>query len=85
MKYPSFSLIGLLLISATVASAESAAGTYRFDFGSGPALPEYVSVAASDTFSVERGYGFDPTHPDSPDAFALPVSPQRSNIAPRGN
>ena len=29
--------------------------------------------------------GFDPAHPDSPDTFALPASPQRSNVTPRGN
>lgn len=28
---------------------------------------------------------FDPAHPDSPDAFAVPGSPGRSNQAPRGN
>ena len=28
---------------------------------------------------------FDPAKPDAPDAFALPASPQRSNVAPRGN
>ncbi|MEO6003478.1 MAG: rhamnogalacturonan acetylesterase [Opitutus sp.] len=29
--------------------------------------------------------GFDPAHPDSPDSFALPASPARSTLAPRGN
>jgi lysophospholipase L1-like esterase len=29
--------------------------------------------------------GFDPAHPDSPDTFALPASPLRSDLAPRGN
>ncbi len=29
--------------------------------------------------------GFDPAHPDAPDTFALPPSPLRSNLAPRGN
>ena len=29
--------------------------------------------------------GFDPAHPDAPETFALPASPQRSEIAPRGN
>ena len=28
---------------------------------------------------------FDPAHPDSPDNFALPPSPTRSTLAPRGN
>ncbi len=28
---------------------------------------------------------FDPAHPDSPESFALPASPQHSNVAPRGN
>ena len=28
---------------------------------------------------------FDPAHPDSPDSFALPPSPARSTLAPRGN
>ena len=29
--------------------------------------------------------GFDPVHPDAPETFALPASPQRSEVAPRGN
>jgi lysophospholipase L1-like esterase len=29
--------------------------------------------------------GFDPTHPDSPDTFALAASPDRSDERPRGN
>lgn len=29
--------------------------------------------------------GFDPAHPDAPDHFALPASPLRSNVSPRGN
>ena len=29
--------------------------------------------------------GFDPHHPDSPDTFAVPASPLRSNLAPRGS
>ena len=29
--------------------------------------------------------GFDPAHPDAPETFALPASPMRSNVAPRGN
>jgi lysophospholipase L1-like esterase len=28
---------------------------------------------------------FDPAHPDSPEAFSVPASPGRSNVAPRGN
>lgn len=41
-------------------------------------LPLAKSIATDFT-------GFDPSHPDSPDSFALPASPQRSNLAPRGN
>ena len=29
--------------------------------------------------------GFDPAYPDAPETFALPASPQRSAVAPRGN
>jgi lysophospholipase L1-like esterase len=29
--------------------------------------------------------GFDPAKPDPPETFALPASPQRSNVTPRGN
>jgi lysophospholipase L1-like esterase len=29
--------------------------------------------------------GFDPAHPDAPDSFALPASPGRSTVPPRGN
>ena len=29
--------------------------------------------------------GFDPAHPDAPETFALPASPGRSTVAPRGN
>jgi lysophospholipase L1-like esterase len=29
--------------------------------------------------------GFDPARPDAPETFALPASPLRSNLAPRGN
>ena len=29
--------------------------------------------------------GFDPTRPDAPEKFALPASPMRSEVAPRGN
>jgi hypothetical protein len=29
--------------------------------------------------------GFDPAQPDAPEAFALPASPQRSAVSPRGN
>jgi lysophospholipase L1-like esterase len=29
--------------------------------------------------------GFDPAHPDAPEIFALPASPQHSSVAPRGN
>ncbi len=28
---------------------------------------------------------FDPAHPDPPEAFDVPASPGRSNVAPRGN
>ena len=34
---------------------------------------------------VEDFTDFDPSHPDSPESFSLPESPQRSNVAPRGN
>lgn len=37
------------------------------------------------TAILEEFAGFDPAHPDSPDTFALPPSPARSDIAPRGN
>lgn len=36
-------------------------------------------------FIVDEFTGYDPAHPDSPDSFALPPSPTRSNLAPRGN
>ncbi len=36
-------------------------------------------------FIADDFAGFDPTHPDSPEAFALPASPLRSNVPPRGN
>ena len=29
--------------------------------------------------------GFDPAHPDPPEAFKLPASPGRSNVPPRGD
>jgi lysophospholipase L1-like esterase len=41
-------------------------------------LPLAQSIAADFT-------GFDPAHPDSPENFALPASPMRSNLTPRGN
>ena len=41
-------------------------------------LPLAQSIAADFT-------GFDPAHPDTPDRFALPASPMRSDLAPRGN
>mgnify|MGYP000909199589 FL=1 len=34
---------------------------------------------------VEDFDGFDPSHPDNPDTFALPASPARSNAEIRGN
>lgn len=34
---------------------------------------------------VEDFTDFDPGHPDSPESFSLPQSPQRSSVAPRGN
>ena len=34
---------------------------------------------------VEDFIDFDPVHPDSPESFALPESPQRSSVIPRGN
>jgi hypothetical protein len=34
---------------------------------------------------VDDFAGFDPAKPDSPEAFALPASPQRSNVTPRGS
>jgi lysophospholipase L1-like esterase len=37
--------------------AEAAAG--KFDFGPGPAVPGYVQVLPSTTYSDARGYGFD--------------------------
>jgi lysophospholipase L1-like esterase len=36
------------------------AGPYRFDFGTGPAAPGYVSVTPDMAYSVERGFGFEP-------------------------
>jgi len=41
-------------------------------------LPLARSIAADFT-------GFDPAHPDAPEAFTLPPSPQRSEVRPRGN
>jgi len=35
-------------------------------------------------YIVDDYQTFDPAHPDSPEAFKLPVSPGRSNVAPRG-
>jgi lysophospholipase L1-like esterase len=34
---------------------------------------------------VDDFMGFDPANPDSPDSFALPASPQRRDITPRGS
>jgi lysophospholipase L1-like esterase len=39
-----------------------------------------LTKAIADDFA-----GFDPTHPDAPETFVLPASPQRSSVAPRGN
>lgn len=36
------------------------AATYRFDFGSGKAVPGYTAVLPGTFFSPERGYGFEP-------------------------
>jgi lysophospholipase L1-like esterase len=36
-------------------------------------------------FITEDFKGFDPAHPDDPATFALPASPQRSDITPRGS
>lgn len=36
-------------------------------------------------FIVEDFKGFDPAHPDAPEDFHLAPSPQRSDVAPRGN
>ncbi len=35
-------------------------GPYRFDFGTGPAAPGYVSVTPDMAYSAERGFGFEP-------------------------
>ena len=60
-------LTGLLLvvavsIGATGVDAEtSPTETHlRFDPGSGPAMPGYVHMEPAMTYSVERGYGFEP-------------------------
>jgi len=39
-----------------------------------------LATAIADDFK-----GFDPAHPDAPEAFVLPASPLHSNVAPRGN
>jgi lysophospholipase L1-like esterase len=36
-------------------------------------------------FIVDDFQGFDPAHPDAPERFAVPPSPGRSEVAPRGN
>ena len=36
-------------------------------------------------FISEDFPGFDPAHPDAPETFALPASPQRSDVVPRGS
>jgi len=36
-------------------------------------------------FIVDDFKPFDPAHPDPPEGFAVPASPGRSNIPPRGN
>jgi len=36
-------------------------------------------------FITDDFAGFDPAHPDNVDQFALPASPGRTNVAPRGN
>mgnify|MGYP001544919499 CR=1 FL=1 len=39
-----------------------------------------LATAIADDFE-----DFDPAHPDAPESFALPASPLRSDLAPRGN
>ena len=41
-------------------------------------LPLAAAIASDFT-------GFDPAHPDAPESFVLPASPQRSDVVPRGN
>src|SRR5882672_7854290 len=36
-------------------------------------------------FIADDFAGFDPVHPDNVDQFALPASPGRTTVAPRGN
>jgi lysophospholipase L1-like esterase len=52
-------ILGLLVLTHTLAAPPDATGGSKFDFGTGPARPEHTRVAPGDAFSAERGYGFD--------------------------
>jgi lysophospholipase L1-like esterase len=51
--------VGFVLAAATC-SAQPAATSFKFDFGSGKAAPGYVKVLPETTYTDELGYGFEP-------------------------
>src|SRR5262245_15713496 len=49
---------GILLLAAAISS--NSQNSRKFDFGSGNVSPRYQQVIASDTYSPEKGFGFEP-------------------------
>jgi lysophospholipase L1-like esterase len=48
------------LLAGAVCSAQPAATSFKFDFGSGKAAPGYVKVLPDTAYTDELGYGFEP-------------------------
>jgi lysophospholipase L1-like esterase len=58
------SLTAVFAVSVPKSYAQSPADHYRFDFGNGKAQSGFTKVAAENTFSEEKGYGFElDSHP----------------------
>ena len=53
--------LAFAVASSLVASASAATASWTFSFPGSPATPApgVIALAATDTFSAERGYGFD--------------------------
>ena len=51
--------IFLLSLVFIAVSANTQQSSFKFDFGSGKAVPGYIQVTPETKFSYQRGYGFD--------------------------
>ncbi len=49
----------MLIASIAITSAQEKSTSYKFDFGNGKVATGYTAVLSSDTYTTEKGYGFD--------------------------